>query len=132
MRIPPFTIRHGIGEALVRRFQAETGTFHLSYGKYAVLPLDWIAILGIRFNGHQILTKEISFYMACDLLGIPFLLTAEIRGYFEPTASPQIRTKWLQHSIPWGEAPIDAYLRQCFLWFLDSCFLGNNRSVLTC
>ena len=87
LRIPSFTMRHGIGEALVRRFQAETSTFHLSCKKYAVLPLDWTAILGIRFGGHQILTEEISFNMAYDLLGIPLLLTAETRGYFRPIAS---------------------------------------------
>ena len=50
--IPSFTMRHGIREALVRRFHAETGTFHLSCGEYVVLPLDWTTILGIWFGGH--------------------------------------------------------------------------------
>ena len=47
LRIPPFTIRHGIGKALVQRFHVETGTFHLSWKEYVVLPLDWTTILGI-------------------------------------------------------------------------------------
>ena len=64
------------------------GTFHLSCREYAVLPPDWMAILGIRFGGLSILTEEISFEMACKLLGIPLPLTAEMRGYFEPTALP--------------------------------------------
>ena len=52
LRIPPFTMRHGIGEALVWQFHVETGTFYLSYEEYAILPLNWMAILGIRFSGH--------------------------------------------------------------------------------
>ena len=49
--IPPYTMRHEIGEALMRRFHAETGTFHLGCVEYAILPLDWTTILGIRFGG---------------------------------------------------------------------------------
>ena len=93
-------MRRGIEEALVRRFHSETGTFHLSYGVYTILPLDWVAILGIRFGGLLILTEEMSFDMACELLGIPLLLIAKTKGYFRPTTLPQIRTKWLKSSIP--------------------------------
>ena len=81
-------------------FHVKTGTFHLSCGEYAVLPLDWTAILGIKFGGHLIPTKEMTFRMASELLGIPLPLTTETRGYFGPTALPQIHTKFLQHSIP--------------------------------
>jgi len=132
MRIPLFTMRHGIGEALVRRFHVETGTFHLSYREYTILPLDWTAILGIRFGGLPISTKETSSEMASELLGIPLPLTANKKGYFRPTASPQIRTEWLQSSIPWDMAPTSIHLHRFFLWFLCSCFFGNNQSVLTC
>lgn len=72
----PLTMRHRIG------------TFHLSCGEYAVLPLDWIAILGIKFGGHQIPTEEMSFDIACDLLGIPLPLTVKMMGYFGPIALP--------------------------------------------
>ena len=102
------------------------GTFHLSCGEYAILPLDWIAILGIRFGGFPIPTDEISFEMASELLGILLPLTMDMRGYCRPTASPHIHIEWLQSSIPWGVAPIDIHLRQLFLWFLNGCFLGNN------
>ena len=64
-------MRHGIGEALVRWFHAETDTFHLSCGEYAVLPLNWTTILGIRFGGHLIPIDDMSFKIACKLLGIP-------------------------------------------------------------
>ena len=89
LRIPSFTLRHEIGEALVQRFHAKIDTFHLSCGEYAVLPFDWTAILRIKFDGHQIPTEEMSFDMACDLLGIPLPLTAETGGeYFRPIALP--------------------------------------------
>ena len=93
-------MRHEIREALVWKFHVQTGTFHLSCGEYAVLHLDWMAILGIRFRGHPISTKEMTFKMASELLDIPLPLTAKTRGYFGPTTFSQIRTKWLQHSIP--------------------------------
>ena len=100
LRIPPYTMRHKIGEALVRQFHAEIDTFHLSYREYANLPLDWTAILGIRFGGYSISTDAMSFEMACELLGIPFPLIEGTRTYFGPTTSPQIHTEWLQVSIP--------------------------------
>ena len=77
-------MRHKIGKALVWQFHAEIGTFHLSCEKYAVLPLDWKAILGIKFGGLSILTQEMSFDMACELLGILFPLTAETRDISGP------------------------------------------------
>ena len=63
-------MRHGIGKALVQQFHAETGTFHLSSGEYAILPLDWMAILGIRFSEYPIPIDDMTFEMACELLGI--------------------------------------------------------------
>jgi len=54
LQIPPHTMRHGIREALVWWVHAETGSFHLSYGEYVILPLDWTAILGIKFGGFPI------------------------------------------------------------------------------
>ena len=78
----------GFVGALVQWFHTETSTFHLSCGEYAVLLLDWTAILGIRFCGHKILAGEMSFDMACKLLGIPLSFTAKMRGNFGPTTSP--------------------------------------------
>ena len=88
MRIPLYTIRHGIGEALVWWFHVEIGTFHLGCGEYAVLPLDWTVILGIRFGEHPIPTDDMSFKMACELLGIPFPLTEGMKVCFGPITSP--------------------------------------------
>ena len=110
-------MRHGNGEALVRQFHAETDTFHLSCREYVVLPLDWTAILGIRFGCLLIPIEEMSFDMACELFVIPLPLTAETKGYFGPIVSPQIRTKWLQSSIPWDMAPTNIHLRWFFCGF---------------
>ena len=79
----------------MRRFHAEIDTFHLSCGEYAILPLDWTALLGIRFGGLSISTKKMSFDMACELLGIPLPLTMDTRAYFGPIVLPQIRIEWL-------------------------------------
>ena len=81
-------MRHKIREALVRQFHAEIDTFHLSYREYANLPLDWTAILGIRFGGYSISTDAMSFEMACELLGICLPLTEGMSAYFRITASP--------------------------------------------
>ena len=84
-------MRHKIREALVRQFHAEIDTFHLSYREYANLPLDWTAILGIRFGGYSISTDAMSFEMASELLGVPFPLTKGTKAYFGPIALPQVR-----------------------------------------
>ena len=73
-------MRHEIEKALVQRFHIKTSTFHLSCGEYTILPLDWAAILGIRFGGYLISADDISFEMACKLLGIPLSLTTDTRG----------------------------------------------------
>lgn len=77
------------------QFHVEMSTVHLSCGEYMILPLDWMAILGIKFGGLLIPTDEMSFEMASELFGIPLSLTMDIRGYFEPSAAPQIHIEWL-------------------------------------
>ena len=125
-------MRHGIGEALVWPFHAKIGTFHLSCREYAVLPLDLMAILDIRFDGYSIPTNDMRFEIACELLGIPLPLTTDTRAYFRPTTSSLMHTEWLQGSIPWGMASTNIYLRRFFMYFLGRCFFGNNRSVFSC
>ena len=70
----------------------QDGTFHLSCGEYAILYLDWTAILGIKFGIYLIPTDDMSFKLACELLGIPMPLTTDTKAYFGLTTSPQIRT----------------------------------------
>lgn len=95
MRIPLYTMRHRIREALVWWFHYETGTFHLSYGEYTILPLDWTTIMGIRFSGYPILTNDMSFEIACELWSILLPLIEDTKAYFGPIALPQIRIERL-------------------------------------
>ena len=132
MRIPPYSIRHAIPETLLQWFHVETGTFHLSCGEYAVLPLDWTTILGLRFGGYLFLTDFVDFDVVSELLSIRYPLTLTRRQYFGPTNKPQIHMEWLRVSIPWEAELDDITLRWFFFYLIGSCLFGNNQSVLTC
>ena len=86
--ISPYSMRHTIAETLMQWFHAKTSTFHLSCGEYAVLPFDWIAILGLRFGGHSVLTEFVDFDVVSELLGIRYPLTQAMKWYFGPTDEP--------------------------------------------
>uniref|UniRef100_A0A2N9I346 Aminotransferase-like plant mobile domain-containing protein n=1 Tax=Fagus sylvatica TaxID=28930 RepID=A0A2N9I346_FAGSY len=47
-----------------------TGTFHLSTCEMAVLPVDWSAILGIRFGGRAPPSEPIDGFEAREILGL--------------------------------------------------------------
>ena len=96
----PCSMRHGLVEALVQWFHVEMDTFHLSYEEYAVLPLNWANILGLRFGGDPVPIKFVSFVMVSELLGIPYPLTRITKGYFGPTNKPQICIRWLKGNVP--------------------------------
>ena len=68
--------------------------------EYAVLPLDWTAILGLRIGGYLVLTDFVDFDVVSELLGICYPLTPTRRRYFGPTNEPQIHMEWLRVSIP--------------------------------
>ena len=72
----------------------------MSCGEYAVLPLNWMAILGLRFGGYLVPTDFVDFDVASELLGIHYPLNLTRRQYFGPTDDPQICMEWLRVSIP--------------------------------
>ena len=119
-------MRHVIPKTLVQRFHAETGTFHLSYREYAVLPLYWTAILSLRFGGYLVLTDFVDFDVVKELLGIRYPFTPVRRQYFGPTDKPQIHMEWLRVSIPWELKPDDITFKQFFFYLIRSCLFGNN------
>uniref|UniRef100_A0A2N9GYE3 Uncharacterized protein n=1 Tax=Fagus sylvatica TaxID=28930 RepID=A0A2N9GYE3_FAGSY len=53
-----------------KRFFHHTGTFHLSTCEMAVLPVDWSAILGIRFGGRAPPSEPIDGFEAREILGL--------------------------------------------------------------
>ena len=72
----------------------------MSCREYVVLPLDWMAILGLRFGGYPVPTVFMDFEVVCELLGIPYPLTREMRQHFGRTDTPQIHMEWLKMNIP--------------------------------
>ena len=40
--------------------------------------------------------------------------------------------RWLEENIPWITDLDNVALRQFFFYFISSCLLGNNQSLLTC
>lgn len=63
-------MRHAIPGTLVQQFHAETGTFHLSCEEYAVIPIDWMAILDLRLGGYTVSIDFVDFDVESELLGI--------------------------------------------------------------
>lgn len=112
-------------------FHTKTGTFHLSYGEYAVLPVNWTTILGLRFSGYPVPIAFVDFDITSELLGNHYPFTWVTRQYLGPTDEPHIHMEWLRASIPLGAKPDDIPFKQFFFYFIGSCLFGNNRSVLT-
>ena len=54
----------------MERFFHHAGTFHFSTCEMGVLPVDWSAILGIRFGGRIPPSEPISDFEALEILGI--------------------------------------------------------------
>uniref|UniRef100_A0A2N9FKF9 Aminotransferase-like plant mobile domain-containing protein n=1 Tax=Fagus sylvatica TaxID=28930 RepID=A0A2N9FKF9_FAGSY len=101
-------VRHPLVRCWVERFFHHTGTIHLSTCEMGVLPVDWSAILGIRFGGIDdpaaIVGKKL-FY-----LKISYLRDLLVREMEEP--------------------PTELRYRQWTAYFIFSCFLGNDKSTI--
>uniref|UniRef100_A0A2N9HDF1 Aminotransferase-like plant mobile domain-containing protein n=1 Tax=Fagus sylvatica TaxID=28930 RepID=A0A2N9HDF1_FAGSY len=63
-------VRHPLVRCWVERFFHHTGTIHLSTCEMGVLPVDWSAILGIRFGGRIPPSDPVSDFEALEILGI--------------------------------------------------------------
>uniref|UniRef100_A0A2N9EEA6 Aminotransferase-like plant mobile domain-containing protein n=1 Tax=Fagus sylvatica TaxID=28930 RepID=A0A2N9EEA6_FAGSY len=70
LSIPYVYMYHPLARCWLERFFHHTGTFHLSTCEMGVLPVDWSAILGIRFGGRVPLSEPVSGAEALDILGI--------------------------------------------------------------
>uniref|UniRef100_A0A2N9GNY4 Aminotransferase-like plant mobile domain-containing protein n=1 Tax=Fagus sylvatica TaxID=28930 RepID=A0A2N9GNY4_FAGSY len=101
-------VRHPLVRCWVERFFHHTGTIHLSTCEMGVLPVDWSAILGIRFGGIDdpaaVVGKKL-FY-----LKISYLRDLLVREIEEP--------------------PTELRYRQWTAYFIFSCFLGNDKSTI--
>uniref|UniRef100_A0A2N9I456 Aminotransferase-like plant mobile domain-containing protein n=1 Tax=Fagus sylvatica TaxID=28930 RepID=A0A2N9I456_FAGSY len=70
LSIPYVSVYHPAVWCFIERFFHHTGTFHLSTCEMAVLPVDWSAILGIRFGGRAPPSEPIDGFEAREILGL--------------------------------------------------------------
>uniref|UniRef100_A0A2N9IIP4 Aminotransferase-like plant mobile domain-containing protein n=1 Tax=Fagus sylvatica TaxID=28930 RepID=A0A2N9IIP4_FAGSY len=110
----------------IERFFHHTGTFHLSTCEMAVLPVDWSAILGIRFGGRAPPSEPIDGFEAREILGLAD------RDAIEGSRRPSVRIRYLADVLRRDreEPPTELRYRQWAAYFIFSCFLGNDRSIV--
>ena len=87
--IPYVSVYHPSVGCFVERFFHHTGTFHLSTCEMAVLPLDWSAILGIRFGGRAPPSELVSGPEAMEILGL------DDPDAIDGTRLPSVRVRYL-------------------------------------
>ena len=117
---------HTLVRCLVERFFHHTGTFHLSTCEMGVLPVDWSAILGIRFGGRVPPSEPVDGFEALKILGI--YDSAAIEG----KKLPSLRIRYLRDTLrrEIEEPPTELRYRQWVAYFIFRFFLGNNRSTV--
>jgi hypothetical protein len=91
-----------------------------------VLPMDWSAILGIRFGGKVPPSEPVSGPEALDILGI------EDPSAIEGTKSTSLRLRYLRDLLrrQKDEPPTELRYRQWTAYFIFSCFLCNDKSTV--
>uniref|UniRef100_A0A2N9ISP8 DUF7745 domain-containing protein n=1 Tax=Fagus sylvatica TaxID=28930 RepID=A0A2N9ISP8_FAGSY len=89
LSIPYVSVYHPAVWCFIERFFHHTGTFHLSTCEMAVLPVDWSAILGIRFGGRAPPSEPIDGFEAREILGLAD------RDAIEGVRRPSVRIRHL-------------------------------------
>uniref|UniRef100_A0A2N9ID37 Aminotransferase-like plant mobile domain-containing protein n=1 Tax=Fagus sylvatica TaxID=28930 RepID=A0A2N9ID37_FAGSY len=126
LSIPYVSVYHPAVWCFIERFFHHTGTFHLSTCEMAVLPVDWSAILGIRFGGRAPPSEPIDGFEAMEILGLAD------RDAIEGSRRPSVRIRHLADVLRRDreEPPTELRYRQWAAYFIFSCFLGNDRSIV--
>jgi hypothetical protein len=91
-----------------------------------VLPVDWSAILGIRFGGRIPPSDPVPDFEALEILGITD--PAAIVGKNRPSLRISYLKGLLRREIE--EPPTELRYRQWTTYFIFSCFLGNDKSTI--
>uniref|UniRef100_A0A2N9GA77 Aminotransferase-like plant mobile domain-containing protein n=1 Tax=Fagus sylvatica TaxID=28930 RepID=A0A2N9GA77_FAGSY len=125
-RLLEASLYHPAVWCFIERFFHHTGTFHLSTCEMAVLPVDWSAILGIRFGGRAPPSEPIDGFEAMEILGLAD------RDAIEGVRRPSVRIRHLVDVLRRDreEPPTELRYRQWAAYFIFSCFLGNDRSIV--
>jgi hypothetical protein len=126
LSIPYVSVYHPAVWCFIERFFHHTGTFHLSTCEMAVLPVDWSAILGIRFGGRAPPSEPIDGFEAMEILGLAD------RDAIEGSRRPSVRIRHLADVLRRDreEPPTELRYRQWAAYLIFSCFLGNDRSIV--
>jgi hypothetical protein len=126
LSIPYVSVYHPAMWCFIERFFHHTGTFHLSTCEMAVLPVDWSAILGIRFGGRAPPSEPIDGFEAREILGLAD------RDAIEGSRRPSVRIRHLADVLRRDreEPPTELRYRQWAAYLIFSCFLGNDRSIV--
>jgi hypothetical protein len=126
LSIPYVSVYHPAVWCFIERFFHHTGTFHLSTCEMAVLPVDWSAILGIRFGGRAPPSEPIDGFEAMEILGLAD------RDAIEGVRRPSVRIRHLADVLRRDreEPPTELRYRQWAAYLIFSCFLGNDRSIV--
>uniref|UniRef100_A0A2N9GUV5 Aminotransferase-like plant mobile domain-containing protein n=1 Tax=Fagus sylvatica TaxID=28930 RepID=A0A2N9GUV5_FAGSY len=120
--IPYVSVYHPAVWCFIERFFHHTGTFHLSTCEMAVLPVDWSAILGIRFGGRAPPSEPVDGLEAREILGLADRDAIEGSRRIRHLADVLRRDR--------EEPPTELRYRQWAAYFIFSCFLGNDRSTV--
>uniref|UniRef100_A0A2N9FYN5 CCHC-type domain-containing protein n=1 Tax=Fagus sylvatica TaxID=28930 RepID=A0A2N9FYN5_FAGSY len=117
---------HPLVRCWVERFFHHTGTIHLSTCEMGVLPVDWSAILGIRFGGRIPPSDPVSDFEALEILGIadPAAVVGKKLFYLRISYLRDLLVREIE------EPPTELRYRQWTAYFIFSCFLGNDKSTI--
>uniref|UniRef100_A0A2N9GJI2 Aminotransferase-like plant mobile domain-containing protein n=1 Tax=Fagus sylvatica TaxID=28930 RepID=A0A2N9GJI2_FAGSY len=119
-------VRHPLVRCWVERFFHHTGTIHLSTCEMGVLPVDWSAILGIRFGGRIPPSDPVPDFEALEILGIddPAAIVGKKLFYLKISYLRDLLVREME------EPPTELRYRQWTAYFIFSCFLGNDKSTI--
>uniref|UniRef100_A0A2N9GMD8 Aminotransferase-like plant mobile domain-containing protein n=1 Tax=Fagus sylvatica TaxID=28930 RepID=A0A2N9GMD8_FAGSY len=94
--------------------------------RWRCFPVDWSAILGIRFGGRAPPSEPVDGLEAREILGL------DDRDAIEGSRRPAVRIRYLADILRRDreEPPTELRYRQWAAYLIFSCFLGNDRSIV--
>uniref|UniRef100_A0A2N9FQL9 Aminotransferase-like plant mobile domain-containing protein n=1 Tax=Fagus sylvatica TaxID=28930 RepID=A0A2N9FQL9_FAGSY len=124
LNIPNMSLNHRIVRAWYEQYFHHIGTFHLSTCEMGVLPLDWSAILGIRFGGRIPPREHLSREEVMVMMGID-----DPRAFVE-TQKMTLKVVALKGKGELQEPLTDVHLCHLMVYFISSCFLGEDQTTI--
>ncbi|KAL7198026.1 hypothetical protein ACSBR2_020529 [Camellia fascicularis] len=111
----------------MERWFSETNTLHLPSCEIGPTPMDWTMITGLRFKGQRIkLNPKYEMSKALELLGVELEAITDGKIHLSNITPTVEEVK----EAPKSDETKAILFRRFFLYFLGSCFLSNNRSII--